>query len=131
MSPATITEIMRLGGNPADEVWLWLVTRGPHGPSFTWSQRRNEAPGYVAVEHLHDVTRELTSSIPDFRQRARQVVRLAMQSNLPDLARRAIQVAAVVGGSDELLQVKQLVASPDAAVASDAKACAFYLRGRV
>ena len=131
MSPAITTEIMRLGGNPADAVWLWLVTRGPHGPSFTWSQIRGQPPGYVAVEHLHDVMRDLASSIPGFDQRARQVVRLAMQSELPELTRRAIQVAAIVGGSDELLQVKRLADSPDPAVASDAKACAFYLKGRV
>jgi len=123
-------EIIRLGGDPTDEVWLWLVTRGPHGPSFTWGQTRNEPPGYAGVNHLQEIVGELGVSVPSFQERSLQAINTAMDSALPELARRAIQVAAVVGGASELQRVKQLASSPDQAVASDAKACAFYLKGR-
>ena len=130
MNRTIANEITRLGGDPTDEIWMWLVTRGPHGLSFTWGQTRNEPPGYVGVSHLQEVTDELAGSIPSFQERTLQVVNAAMSSELSELARRAIQVAAVVGGSNELQRVKQLASSQDAAVASDARACAYYLKGR-
>ena len=130
MNRAIADEIVRLGGDPTDEIWTWLVTRGPHGSSFTWSQTRNEPPGYVGVDHLQDIVGELAVSIPAFQERALRVVNVAMNSELTESARRAIQVVAVVGGSNELQRVKQLASSQDMAVASDARACAFYLKGR-
>ena len=130
MNQAVTNEIVRLGGDPTNEVWLWLVTRGPHGSSFTWGQTRNGPPGYVGVTHLQEIADQLADSIPAFEQRARKVVAAAMQSELSDLARRAVQVAAVIGGSAELQLVRQLADSQDPAVASDARACAFYLKGR-
>ena len=130
MNRAITNETVRLGGDPADEIWTWLVTRGPHGSSFTWSQTRNEPSGYVGVNHLQDIVGELAVSMPAFQERALRVVNVAMSSELTELARRAIQVAAVVGGSNELQQVKQPASSQDTAVASDARACAFYLKSR-
>ena len=130
MNHALANEIARLGGDPTDEVWIWLVTRGPHGPSFTWGQTRGQPPGYVGVSHLQQIVSELTLSIPSFQERARRIVNLGMESEHPELARRAIQVAAVIGGSTELQQIKQLASSQDVAVASDARASAFYLKGR-
>ncbi len=130
MNRAFSDEITALGGDPTDEIWVWLVTRGPHGPSFTWGQTRNEPPGYIGVSHLQEIVGELALSIPSFQERTVQAVNLAMASKLPELARRAIQVAAVVGGSAELQRVKQLADSQDAAVAADARASAFYLKSR-
>jgi hypothetical protein len=130
MNRAFADEITRLGGDPTDEIWLWLVTRGPHGPSFTWGQTRNEPAGYVGVSHLQEIVADLAFSIPAFQERALRVVNLAMASELSELARRAIQVAAVIGGNAELQRVKQLASSQDATVASDARASAFYLKGR-
>ncbi len=82
------------------------------------------------VSHLQEIVGELALSIPSFQERTLQAVNLAMASKLPELARRAIQVAAVVGGSAELQRVKQLADSQDAAVAADARASAFYLKSR-
>ena len=130
MNQALANEITRLGGDPTDEVWLWLVTRGPHGPTFTWGQTRSEPAGYVGVTHLQKIVGELALSVPSFQERAVRVVNLAFGSEQSELTRRAIQVAAVVGGSGELRQVQQLASSQDTAVASDARACAFYLKGR-
>ena len=130
MNRAFADEITRLGGDPTDEIWLWLVTRGPHGPSFTWGQTRNEPAGYVGVSHLKEVVGELALSIPAFQERALRVVNLALASELSELARRAIQIAAVIGGNAELQRVKQLASSQDAAVASDARASAFHFKGR-
>ncbi len=130
MNQVIANEIIRLGGDPTDEIWLWLVTRGPHGSSFTWSQTRNEPAGYIGVSHLQDIVGELASSIPSFRERAVRAVNAAMHSELPELTRRAIQVASVIGGRYELERVKDLASSQDTAVASDARACAFYLKGR-
>lgn len=130
MDRALTSEITRLGGDPTDDVWIWLVSRGPHGPTFTWGQTRSAPPGYIGVSHLQEIVGELALSIPAFQERALRVVNLAIDSELPVLARRAIQVAAVIGGNAELQHIKQLASSQDAAVASDARAAAFYLKGR-
>lgn len=130
MHKAVVGEIVRLGGDPADDVWIWLVTCGPHGPSFTWGQARREPPGHVGVLHLERRVDELASSIPSFRQRALGVVNLAMNSPLPELARRAIQVAAVVGGEAELSRLERLAPGLSPSVAADARACLFFLKHR-
>lgn len=131
MNQAVTKEILRLGGDPADDIWFWLVERGPHGPSFSWGQTRAQPPGYVGIDHLREIAGNMATSIPGFEQRTRPVIRLAMQSSMPDLVRRAVQVAAVVGGEDELREVKQLVESANQEVASDARACVFHLKRRV
>jgi hypothetical protein len=123
-----LNEILRLGGDPADEVWHWLATRGPHGEDFTWGQTREQPPGYVAVVHLAKITADMEAFIPDFSARAQEVVRTGMQSANPGLLRRCIQVAAVVGGKEELMHVTQLTHHEDPKVAGDARACAFYMK---
>lgn len=130
MNKTLANEITRLGGDPTDEVWVWLATRGPHGSSFTWGQTRSTPAGYVGVSHLQDIVSELASSIPGFQERALLAVNAAMHSELPDLVRSAIQVSAVIGGRRELQLVKDLASSLDTAVASDARACIFYLKRR-
>ena len=52
---APLTEIRRIGGDPADDVWQWFVTRGPHGSEFTWGQTRSSPPGYVGLTHLEEI----------------------------------------------------------------------------
>ncbi|MDN7585642.1 hypothetical protein [Burkholderia seminalis] len=127
MNSTIVNEIIRLGGDPTDEVWRWLATRGPHGNSFTWGQTRREPPGYVGVDHLREIVEEFSQTIPDFSERAHAVVRTALASEQPDLVRRAIQIAAVIGGPSEMHVIQQLVVSPRAEVAADARACVFYL----
>lgn len=127
MNRKIVNEIIRLGGDPTDEVWRWLATRGPHGNSFTWGQTRREPPGYVGVDHLRRIVEEFSQTIPDFSERACAVVRTALASEQPDLVRRAIQIAAVISCPSEMHMIRQLVVSPHGEVAADAKACIFYL----
>jgi hypothetical protein len=130
MISAIVNEIIRLGGDPTDEVWRWLVMRGPHGDSFTWGQTRQNPPGYVGVDHLRRIVEEFSQTIPDFSERARVIVHAALTSDQPELVRRAIQIAAVIGGPSEIHAVRQLANSPQAEVAADARACVFYLTKR-
>src|SRR5687768_6765507 len=95
-------EIVRLGGDSADSVWRWLVLTGPHGPEFSWGQRRNEPAGYVGIEHLRTVVAEQSAADPSFRGRSALVVLSAMDSVIPELVRRAVQVAAALDLSDAL-----------------------------
>lgn len=88
-------EVLRLGGDPSDPVWLWFLKRGPHGPSFTWGQTRREPPGYVGVEHLQEIVDENARSDASFIEKARSVVALALTSQEPQIVRRAIQVKVV------------------------------------
>lgn len=127
MNSTIVNEIIRLGGDPSDEVWRWLATRGPHGNSFTWGQTRREPPGYVGVDLLRRVVEEYSQTTPDFSESARVVVRAALASEQPGLVRRAIQVAAVIGGPSEMHVVRQLVDTPQGEIAADARACVFYL----
>ena len=120
-----------VGGEPTDPVWEWLAVRGPHGPGFTWSQTKSEPPGYVGVEHLEQIVAEQQSVEPTFRARARKVVQLALKSSDVALLCRGVQVAAVVGGKEELHVIQSLSAHHDPAVAAHARASAFYLKRRL
>jgi hypothetical protein len=124
-------EVAELGGDPADPVWLWLLKRGPHGPSFSWGQTRRQPPGYVGVEHLQEIVEEQTDIDPSFVSRAKKVVAMALTSESPEVLRRAIQVAAVLGGEKELKAISGMVKHTDASVAADARASAFHLKKRL
>ena len=100
-----LTEVRRIGGDPADAAWQWFVTRGPHGSDFTWAQTKSSPLG-----------------------RARSVALAALRSPHPELVRRGLQVLGVVGTGVDLESVKPLAASQDPAVAADAKACIFQLK---
>ena len=131
MNRELAAEIHRLGGDVGDPVWLWLVQNGPHGPSFTWNQTRKEPPGYVGTEFLQRVVTEKEEIDPGFRVRAKTVIRKALLSDDVNFLRRAIQVAAVVGGEAELRQISALTKHEVELVAADARASAFYLRKRL
>ena len=131
ISKAVRSAILAVGGDPADPVWDWLAVKGPHGPSFTWGQTRTEPPGYVGIEHLERIVLQRQSVDPSFRARARQVAKLALKSSDAGLLRRGVQVAAVVGGEEELAVIQSLSAHEDPAVAQHARASAFYLKRRL
>lgn len=79
------TEISRLGADPADELWWWFVTTGPHGSDrFTWAQTRWEAPGHVSIEHLQRIVAEQRGSIPNFDARIHAICSLALSSRSPE-----------------------------------------------
>jgi hypothetical protein len=128
MNRATVNEIVRLGGDPADDVWIWFASRGPHGPSFTWGQTRQEPAGFVGVDLLREFVDEMSASVWSFRARALTVVNAAFDSTFPEFVRRAIQVAAVIGTVSEIQRIRQFESSEDPAIASDARACAFHLK---
>jgi len=131
ISKAIGSAILAVGGDPTELTWEWFVLNGPHGADFTWRQTKTEPAGYVGVEHLEQIVAERQSADPSFRARAKNVVRLALGSSDVGLLRRAVQVAAVVGGEEELDRIKSLAAHQDAAVAAHAKASGFYLRRRL
>lgn len=131
MNQLFLNEILRVGGDPADEIWIWLVTRGPHGRDFTWGQTRREPAGFVGVNLLERVADEMATTVPKFKERARLILRMAFHSELPELVRRAIQVAAVVGGNVELELIRSFITSSIPEIAADAKACSFYLKRRI
>jgi hypothetical protein len=131
MNKKLSAEIRVLGGDPADEAWQWLLRNGPHGSAFTWSQTNNKPPGYVGVEHLQMIITEREERDASFLERARGVVRAALSSTDVDILRRAIQVAAIIGGEAELSQILALVTHHSQSVASNAKASSFYLKKRL
>lgn len=131
MNKALITEIQKLGGDPADDVWRWFVLNGPHGSKFSWGQTRSHPAGYVGVEHLQRIVSEKEEHRPGFTERASAVVRAALSSADPNFVRRALQVAAVVGGEVELKHVLDFISHGSDEVANDAKASAFHLKKRL
>ncbi len=131
MNISQAAEIQKLGGDPADDVWRWLILRGPHGSSFTWSQTRGNPPGYVGVEHLQRIIEEEKKIDPTFVDRAIQAADQALSSTDPDFLCRAIQVAAVVGASTELRRISTLTSHENSSVANHAKAAVFYLKMRL
>lgn len=131
MNPTLLAEVGRLGGDPADPVWQWLLLRGPHGKDFTWSQTRSQPPGCVGVTHLESIVREKVQVEPDFVDRARRVVELAFSSTHPNVLCRAIQVAAVLGSRAELRRLVSFESHEDSAVSGNARAAVFHLQRRL
>jgi hypothetical protein len=131
VNSALVAEIQSLGGDAGDPVWQWFILRGPHGPHFTWGQTRKEPSGYVGVEHLQQTVYEKEESDPSFSSRARDVIHKAFSSKNPNFLRRAVQVAAVIGGEAELELVSALTSHEDKSVAADARASAFHLRKKL
>lgn len=128
MNSQLVGEVLRLGGNPADPVWHWLLLRGPHGSSFTWSQSRREPAGYVGLELLRRVIQEHEAVDEQFGQNALAVARCALASTDPVTVRRGIQVIGAIGGKDEIAAISELSDCPDIAIRADAKACLFELK---
>ena len=125
-----LAEVHLVGGDPADDVWWWLLNRGPHGPDFTWSQSKSSPPGYVGSVHLEEVVAREEQANPGFSVRARSVALAALGSAHPEHVRRGLQVLGVVGGHADLNAAKLLTDSPNSAVAGDARACVFQLTRR-
>ncbi|MEM8996815.1 MAG: hypothetical protein AAGF23_18665 [Acidobacteriota bacterium] len=122
-------EVRRLGGDATDLIWRWLLLEGPHGPSFSWSPTRGYR--FVSAELLQRTVDERGADDPSFRGRVRAVVGLALESRSVEVLRRAVQVAATVGGAEEARRVKALTTHASPSVAADARASAFYLEKRL
>lgn len=131
MNNVLVAEIHNLGGDAGDTEWQWFILHGPHGPHFTWSQTRKKPAGYVSVEHLQETITKKEENDPNFSSKIRDVILKAFSSTNPDFLRRAIQVAAVVGGEAELQRIEALKAHESDSVAADARAGAFYLSKRL
>lgn len=104
-------EIVRLGGDPSDSVWRWFVVNGPHGPDFSWGQRRDKPPGFVDIEHLRRIVTDKGEADPSFRSRSALVATSALNSEIPELVRRAVQVSAALGLTDALAAIRALTAA--------------------
>lgn len=131
MNSKLVAEIHRLGGDAGDTVWQWFVLRGPHGPHFTWSQTRKKPAGHFSVEHLQEIITKKEENDPSFPSKIRDVILKAFSSTNPNLLRRAIQVAAVVGGEAELQRIEAFTSHEDESVAADARASMFYIRRKL
>jgi hypothetical protein len=127
MNASLSSEVRGLGGDPTDKLWRWFMMRGPQGPSFSWSQKKIDPPGYVGLEHLREVVAERAAQDPTFLVRARAIARKALTSGHNDVLRRGLQVSAALSLRDVAATVQELTQHSDQFVASDAWACLFLL----
>ncbi|NOS87051.1 MAG: hypothetical protein HOP34_00675 [Methylococcaceae bacterium] len=126
-----MTEMQSLGCDPADDVWRWFTQNGPHGPNFTWSQTRQNPPGYAGVEHLDRNVKEKIDNDPAFLAKIQTIIKAALLSTNLLVLSRAIQVAAVIGRQEDLTQLGVLTKHENESIASDARAALFYLRKKL
>ena len=124
-------EIESLGGDYTEPVWQWLLNNGPHGNDFTWSQTKQEPPGYVGVEHLERIVEEKSINNPTFKVQVTKVINMALKSSNLDILVRAIQIGAVIGTEHELKIISELSAHNNPLVMKNVKACSFYLKKRL
>lgn len=124
------SKIVEIGGDPTKPEWVWLVSRGPHGDSFTWGPSRNGPPGYIGYEHLCEILDQYRHDDPDFIEKLSKAVRMGLTSDLISLVRRSIQVISILGSADDIKVIQRFVNHPVADVSSDAKACVFQLKRR-
>ncbi len=128
MNVALSSEVRRLGGDPADDVWRWFLLEGPHGQSFTWSQVKSEPPGYVGWNHLQQIIAERAREDSEFVSRVASITRIALVSDHIEIVRRGLQVAGAIALLEVIPKVRELTTYPDTSVASDARACLFMLQ---
>ena len=128
MNAALSSQVRRLGGDPADDVWRWFLSRGPHGESFTWSPAKSKPTGYVSFEHLRDIIAERASHDVNFVSRVSAITRVALTSDHVEIVRRGLQVAGAAALVEFVPRVQELTTDADPSVASDARACLFVLR---
>ncbi len=131
MNSEEVQEIARIGGDSTKPEWQWVLNNGPHGEYFTWSQTKNEAPGFVGVELLEKFVDERTQNSDSFREDAEIMIAQALQSHDINILIRAIQVGAVVGSEKELDAISSLTKHSESLVFKNAKASVFYLKKRL
>jgi hypothetical protein len=119
---------IQVGGDLSDPVWNWFVSRGPHGPSFSWSHTKQEPPGFSGLNLLKQTVEEKTTIDPEFPQKAYSVATAALASENPELVRRAIQVISVVGTKSDREKIKPFLTHSVLSVVKDTKACLFELK---
>ena len=110
--------------------FLWLIDRGPHGPSFEWGASKNKPRGYISLEHLRKSIEEAREKDPSSIKALRQAALELLEAEDPELVRRAIQVLSVVGEDEDLKIIAEFLEDPDPDVRKDAKACLFERRYR-
>lgn len=130
MDVALIQAIRDAGGDPADPAWIWLVRDGPHGRDFTWNASRGEPRGFVGLDLLRRFVAERTEQDPGFPADARDAATKAMRSSDLELARKGVQVLAVLGGPELAPEIAALTELNEPELAGDARACLFELRRR-
>ena len=131
MNTAAKNEIEALGGDFTEHEWQWLLNNGPHGYDFTWSQTKQEPPGYVGIEHLEEIVKEKSENNPAFKGRVAKVINLALKSRNTNILIRAIQVGSVIGTEHELKTISALSTHENPSVINNAKAGSFYLKKRL
>lgn len=112
---------MRFAAESGDPVWQWFIYNGPHGARFTW---HNEY-GSRGLDVLGEFINKLAEDDPDFRMKAQQVARQALQSENVVMQRKAIQVLTIVGTEEDMESVQQALNSANSDVVKDARCCLF------
>lgn len=128
MNRHLVREVENLGGSVSDPIWDWLINNGPHGGSFTWSQTKDEAPGYVGIKRLEKIVQEKIASNGNFPERAKSVVLIALKSSNEDIIIRAIQILAAIGYATDVEIISKFTTCKSQMVSKNAKACEFYLK---
>jgi hypothetical protein len=132
MDRATLFDIDSLGGKPSDPIWQWLINKGPHGSTMTWSQTKNEPPGFIGVELLKQVVEEKQAADNDFNFKAKEMIQTAFKSDNSNILINAIQVCAVIGETNnDLNMLSNFLNYPDILVQKHAKAATFYLKQKI
>jgi hypothetical protein len=108
-------------------VWSWLLTRGPHGPSFEWGKRPRTPNRIRDLNYLRESISAQTSTDPSFPVDLRHAALELLAEENPEFIRRALQVLSVVGLNEDADTLKSFLDHDDALVRKDAQASLFEL----
>lgn len=109
--------------DPSDPVWRWFILNGPHGEKFRWDR---EIPGFKkSLELLVEFIEERSTSIPDFKDRARLIALRAITMEDPTCVRKGIQVLTILGTDEDIEMIRNFLSHLDEDVKKDAKCCLF------
>jgi hypothetical protein len=114
-----------LADDPGDIVWRWFIFNGPHGNSFEW--RRNIG-GQSDLEALRKFIEEKSETIPDFKERAKRICRLALKKDDEQYIRKGIHILTILGNDEDMISVQKFVSSPNPKISNDA-VCGLFERG--
>lgn len=109
-------------------VWPWLLTNGPHGPSFEWGQSPQAPRDHRDIDLLRRFIAERADASPSFATDARAAaMELLTTGEETVFLRRAIQVMAVLGTPEDIGTIEKYLRHSNAGVRKDARACLFEL----
>ena len=83
------------------------------------------------MAHLREIIADYAEKDNAFISKILQVAQAALASTSAEIVRKGLHVLGVVGGKDQIENIRKLTTNLDSNIAADARACLFEIQNRV